>query len=186
MRALIAFILLTATAGTATADPLATVGVGPNGVAGPDDDYYVAASVGDAEGPGGASPQDDCNADAPARVGYLVGNPPNPFTLHSITPYTPTCVSTALVGCTPPGCPLYASYNTTEGRYYGDAEVPDGPPSPDNRRIKHIVWSGAGAGGGSRAVGARHLALEDVESPKSGKVGVAVHTDCEDCPPVCC
>lgn len=160
MRAVPILVLLLLLAGPAAATPIATIAVGPDGLEGSSDPYYVKVGVSTPETPhAGARSTDDCAASsrpANALVPLLaegsailiaVSSFPSTLSIHGIVP---GCVATP--PCLPGGlCPAYVSYDVNTGRYY--VEEP---------------------------------ASGIVIFPQTGTDGVEINTDCNMCPPPTC
>lgn len=93
MRFLLPLALLVALVPNAAAEPIATVAVGPEGLADEGEPYYLAVTV---EAPAPATPAPPCEGDADAHALALVTDAAAPVAFaegfHSTEPYVPTCV----------------------------------------------------------------------------------------------
>jgi hypothetical protein len=133
LRVLVLLAAALALVGPAHALPLPSeVGVGPDGLEGSGDPYYLEVAF-DPAGPepphAGAAGSADCAAsgrpsltsEAEAEAAGVVAIVAAYPTTLSLSPAVPTCVATpggAPGPCPPPGCPPYASYDVATGRYY--------------------------------------------------------------------
>lgn len=155
------------------APSLATVAVGPKGLAAEGEPYYVRAELTPPELPAASEPTHDCGAGARPRgieglralAGAILAW--HPLEETRLSGWFPTCVAASVESpcdATFPVCPggggkplVYASYDTAEGRYYAEARVPDVP------------------GVSSFPQQAQTVAF-------SGTTGAGLMTDCEACP----
>jgi hypothetical protein len=160
------------------------VAVGPDGLEGPDDPYFLKVGVTSAETPHeSTTPTDDCAHGARPYSPFQlwVPSPPTVGVDPSTTPPTvilpgesfawlvPTCVATLDTCAGPQAAPVpcvpYASYNVTSGRYY--AEVP-----ADGIFPVLVVSHGSRASVGGQE--------------ETGTTGFILSGDCLGCPPPSC
>jgi hypothetical protein len=149
------------------------VAVGPDGLEGSSDPYYLRVVVSDPEPPRGGDPTaDDCAYGArPSGLGdyeasLLAGLAPivaDPQGFHTFAPLFPTCVATP--GSCPVGLCPYASYNVATGQYYVETFDPGAA----------LVLDLPG-----------HHAVHTGDGKVTGTTGVGVMADCVECPPPAC
>lgn len=152
------------------ATPIATVAVGPGGVSNTTNrPYYWAANVSEPEGPGAASPADDCGRPLPPPNGEDPPEEPrdpnlsahlarlaawNPQEEPRISGWYPRCIVFSL-GTSPVGT-IYLAYNVDTGRYYVDAEtsLAAAIPIPMGFSMAGMAMTGTtGAGSSADCVG---------------------------------